>query len=117
MDATLFQTEKSAKILVLSEQDSLFETDESKMFGKLLKNDITFVCKITYSTESELLAAIKPDVIIDLDKKIPAISMDLSSGRAIPRIQNIDADMLKLYHNYFLLINQIKQIRGQLNFE
>lgn len=117
MDATLFQTEKSAKILVLSEQDSLFETDESKMFGKLLKNDITFVCKITYSTESELLAAIKPDVIIDFDKKIPAISMNLSSGRAIPRIQNIDADMLKLYHNYFLFINQIKQIRGQLNIE
>lgn len=122
MSATLFLTNKSIKILVLNnENDSLFKLNE-KVFGEQLQNDITFVG--SFSKGKELISAIKPDVIIDLkepdkskDSNTPKISLEVFSERVIPCIQNVDVKMLQKYHEIFLLIDQIKQIKSQLNLD
>ena len=117
MAATLFLTNKSVKILVLNnEDDSLFELKE-KVFGEQLKNDITFVGSFS-GKESDLILATKPDAIIDLkDAKTPNISLDVNNGYVVPRIQNVDVKMLQKYHEIFLLIDQIKQIKSQLKLD
>lgn len=116
MAATLFLTNKSVKILVLNnEDDSLFELKE-KVFGQQLKNDITFVG--SFSEGTELISAVKPDVIIDLkETNTSNISLDVNGGYVVPRIQNVDVKMLQKYHEIFLLIDQIKQIKSQLNLD
>lgn len=117
MEANLFQTNKSVKILVLGEEKSLF-TLETNVFGKLLKNDIEHVGTISDSSEKDMLSAIKPDIIIDLVKKEgQTVTLDVSAGLVIPRIQNIDVNQLKQYYEIFLLIDQIKQIKGQLKID
>ena len=117
MAATLFLTNKSVKILVLNnEDDSLFELKE-KVFGEQLKNDITFVGSFS-GKKSDLILATKPDAIIDLkDAKTPNISLDVDNGYVVPRIQNVDVKMLQKYHEIFLLIDQIKQIKSQLKLD
>ncbi len=116
MAATLFLTNKSVKILVLNnEDDSLFELKE-KVFGQQLKNDITFVG--SFSEGTELISAVKPDVIIDLkETNTSNISLDVNGGYVVPRIQNVDVEMLQKYHEIFLLIDQIKQIKSQLKLD
>lgn len=116
MAATLFLTNKSVKILVLNnEDDSLFELKE-KVFGQQLKNDITFVG--SFSEGTELISAVKPDVIIDWkETNTSNISLDVNGGYVVPRIQNVDVKMLQKYHEIFLLIDQIKQIKSQLNLD
>lgn len=119
MAATLFLTNKSVKILVLNnEDDSLFELKE-KVFGEQLKNDITFVGSFS-GKESDLILATKPDAIIDLkETNTPNIyiSLDVNSGYVVPRIQNVDVKLLQKYHEIFLSIDQIKQIKSQLNLD
>ena len=117
MAATLFLTNKSVKILVLNnEDDSLFELKE-KVFGEQLKNDITFVGSFS-GKESDLILATKPDAIIDLKgTNTQNISLDVNSGYVVPRIQNVDVEMLQKYHEIFLLIDQIKPIKSQLNLD
>ena len=117
MEATLFQSNKSVKILVLnSKKDPLFKL-EANVFGEQLKNDITFVGSFS-GKESDLILATKPDVIIDLeDAKTPNISLDVNGGYVVPRIQNVDVKLLQKYHEIFLLIDQIKQIKSQLKLD
>ena len=116
-EATLFQTDKSVKILVLKGNESLFSIDESKLFGEQLKNYITCVGSFS-GKKSNLISAVKPDIIIELaEPKNPSITLDVSSGRVIPCIKNVDENMLKKYHEIFLLINQIKQIKAQLKLD
>lgn len=117
MEATLFQSNKSVKILVLnSKKDSLFKL-EANIFGEQLKNDITFVGSFS-GKENNLISAIKPDIIIDLkDAKAPNISVDVNSGYVVPRIQNVNVEMLQKYHEIFLLIDQIKQIKSQFKLD
>lgn len=116
MAATLFLTNKSVKILVLNNDDFLFNL-EKKFFKEQLKNDITFAGKIS-GEEKEIVAAVKPDVIIDfLEGETESLTLEVSSSRTILHISNVDTKMLQKYHEIFLLIDQIKPIKSQLNLD
>lgn len=123
MEATLFQSNKSVKILVLNgKKDPLFKL-EANVFGEQLKNDITFVGSFS-GVENDLISAIKPDVIINLkepdklkDSNTPNISLKVFSERVIPYIINVDVKLLQKYYEIFLLIDQVKQIKSQLKLD
>ncbi len=119
MKATLFQTDKSVKILVFGEEEFSFDIDEKKL-GKQLKNDITYCGVISETSDSQksIISTVKPDIVIDLmDPPTIDATYDVTNGRLIPIIKNVDAKSLQSYHKIFLLIDQIKQIKSQLKLD
>lgn len=118
MQAALFLTAQSAKVLVVGitdEAKDLFQMKEKGCYSSLLSKDITFVegfKDLDDSAKNDLIEQLQPNVVILQGTE--KVSLSQSKNHTYFEI-TCDIHQLDMYFSIIQLMNQVKTIQSRLN--
>lgn len=116
MQAALFLTAQSAKVLVVGTTDvtNLFQITKKGYCGSLLSKDITYVeeFKIADDKKNDLIEQLQPNVVILQGTE--EVSLRQSKNHTYFEI-TCDIHQLDTYFSICQLMNQVKTIQSRLN--